>query len=127
MSHHIPTDFKTFVEYRLLEPNRGVERGHLQLPPSKFMSDYDESDYYHVLYEFLHSKIPCINIQHVTGGRKDNFFHIYLMKMVSPKVCLLIKKHHNYSKVKFMAQQSYLKMLILEMIMHKVSNSSPKG
>jgi hypothetical protein len=40
------------------------------------MSDDDESDYYHVLYEFLHSKIPCFNIQHVTGRRKDKFFHM---------------------------------------------------
>ena len=42
------------------------------------MSDNDESDYYQVLYEFLHSKIPCVNIQHVTGRRRDKLFHIYI-------------------------------------------------
>ena len=42
------------------------------------MSDNDETDYYHVLYEFLHSKIPCKIIQHVKGKRHDKFFHMYI-------------------------------------------------
>ena len=77
LSHHIITDFKTFVEYRILYPDN-IEKGYLQLQPSKFMSDDDENDYYKVLYEILHSKIPCVNIQHVTGRRNDKFFHMYV-------------------------------------------------